>query len=287
MRRAAAATTAGVLVGLVACDVSVAGVRAWWDRHSFTSCVVSSLLVLGVTVLIIDEVLARRQRRERTGSVAVQALIVYGQARRSCDAVVAMAVAGTCGGGADKGRADKGGADKGGAGGGGADKGGADKGGAGGGGAGGGGAGGGGAGGGGAGGGGAGGDGAGGGGAEHDVAQVDVRDEVRSLANMILVASPALFDDPEARLFLEEVQRLAGTMYALWPCTRSYPPRPGGRRRHRRRLEGGQVENRRPRRPAGGPVGGQGQGPARRPRQPGRSTARNDRGPGPRRLNET
>jgi hypothetical protein len=165
-----------VLLGLVACDVWVAGVRAWWDRHSFTSCVVSSLLVLGVTVLIIDEVLARRQRKERAGSVAVQALIVYGQARRSCDAVVAMAVAGT-------GRAGGSGAGAGGAGGSGAGAGGA------------------------------GGSGAGGDGAELDVAQVDVRDEVRSLATMILVASPALFDDPEARLFLEEVQRLAGTMY--------------------------------------------------------------------------
>jgi hypothetical protein len=110
---------------------------------------VSSLLVLGVTVLILDEVLARRRRKERAVSVAVQALIVYGQAVRSCDAVVAMAGAG-----------------------------------------------------------------AGGHGAELDVAQVDVRDEVRSLANMVLVASPALFDDPEARLFLEEVQRLAGTMYS-------------------------------------------------------------------------
>ncbi|MGA3219711.1 MAG: hypothetical protein ABSE77_11665 [Acidimicrobiales bacterium] len=153
LRRAAAVTTAGVLLGLVACDVWVAGVRAWWDRHSFTSCVVSSLLVLGVTVLIIDEVLARRQRRERAGPVAVQALIVYG------DGALAL----------------------------------------------------------------------------HKV-------------------SPA--------------------------------PAAGGRRRHRRRLEGGQVENGRPRRPAGGPAGGQGQDPARRARQPGRSTARTGRSPGPRRVSE-
>ena len=154
-----------MLLGLVACDVWVAGVRAWWDRHSFTSCVVSSLLVLGVTVLILDEVLARRQRNQRAVSVAVQALIVYGQAVRSCDAVVAMAGAG-----------------------------------------------------------------AGGDGDELDVAQVDVRDEVRSLANMILVASPALFDDPEARLFVEEVQRLAGTMYgalALYKISPA-PPTAGG-----------------------------------------------------------
>ncbi|HTW07497.1 MAG TPA: hypothetical protein VME46_08305 [Acidimicrobiales bacterium] len=165
LRLAAAVTTTGVLVGLVACDFWVPGTRAWWDRHSFTSCVVSSLLVLGVTVLILDEVLARRQRKERAGSVAVQALIVYGQAVRSCDAVVAMAGIGAEG--------DR---------------------------------------------------------AELDVAQVDVRDEVRSLANMILVASPALFDDPEARLFLEEVQRLAGTMYsalAMYKISATRPPGDG------------------------------------------------------------
>jgi hypothetical protein len=50
---------------------------------------------------------------------------------------------------------------------------------------------------------------------ETDDAQLaGVRDEVRTLASMVLIASPTLFDDPEARLFLEEVQRLVGTMYA-------------------------------------------------------------------------
>ncbi|MGA3216202.1 MAG: hypothetical protein ABSD97_11010 [Acidimicrobiales bacterium] len=170
LRLATAVATAGVLVGLVACDIWVAGVRAWWDRHSFTSCVVSSLLVLGVTVLIIDEVLARRQRKERTVSVAVQAVIVYGQAHHSYEAVMAEVMAGAGGGGTD------------------------------------------------------------GVGAERDDAEVDAHDEVRSLASMLLVASPALFDDPEARLFLEDVQRLAATMYgalALHKISPAAPPEDG------------------------------------------------------------
>jgi hypothetical protein len=158
LRRAAAVTTAGVLLGLVACDLWVVQVRTWWDHHSFTSCVVSSLLVLGVTVLILDEVLARRQRQERSVSVAVQAVIVYGQARQSYDAVASIADAGVAGSGADL-----------------------------------------------------------------DVAESDARDGVRSLASMILVASPALFDDREARLFLEEVQRLAATMYGLLTLRRISP----------------------------------------------------------------
>ncbi len=171
-RRAAAGATAAVLLGLVACDVWVPGVRTWWDRHSFTSCVVSSLLVLGVTVLIIDEVLARRQRKDRAGTVAVQALILYGQALRSCDAVMGLATGAAleAGGGGPGAVADA---------------------------------------------------------PPVGAPQVDVRGEVRSLATMILVASPALFDDPEARLFLEEVQRLAGTMYGALARSkiRSAPPK--------------------------------------------------------------
>lgn len=89
LRRVGAAVTAVMLVALVGADLSVTGARAWWDRHSFTSCVVSSLLVLGATALIVDEIVARRQRRERAVSVAVQGLIVYEQALRAYDVVMA------------------------------------------------------------------------------------------------------------------------------------------------------------------------------------------------------
>lgn len=89
LRRMSAAVVAVALVALVACDVWIGSVRTWWDRHSLTGSVVSNLLVLAVTALIIDEVVARRQRRDRSVSVAVQGLIVYGQARRTHDAIVA------------------------------------------------------------------------------------------------------------------------------------------------------------------------------------------------------
>jgi hypothetical protein len=150
-RRLVAAITAGVLVALVACDQWVAGVRSWWDHRSFTTDVVSSLLVLAVTVLIIDEVLARRQRKDRAVSVAVQGLIVYDQAWRTYESVMSSLQGG-----------------------------------------------------------------------KVDEAHIDeARDGVRSLASMILVASPSLFDDPEARLFLEELQRLTAWLYraaALFPA---------------------------------------------------------------------
>lgn len=162
----AAVLALGSLIALVACDLSVRGVRSWWDRHSFTSCVVSSLLVVAITVFVVDEVIDRRRRADRSVSVAVQSLIVYGQALRAYEAVQAsLASAGAhpgspsaseVGAGADRASSEP----------------------------------------------------------ADDADFESTRDEVRSLANMILVASPPLFDDPDARLFLEAVQRLAGALYA-------------------------------------------------------------------------
>jgi hypothetical protein len=123
---------------LVAGDVWIGSFRAWWDRHSLTGSILSNLLVLAVTALIVDEVVARRQRRDRSVTVAVQGLIVYGQARRTHDAIVATGAQGQSAGGAG--------------------------------------------------------------------------DEVRTLATMLLSASPSLFDDPAARVFLEQVERLSVTM---------------------------------------------------------------------------
>jgi hypothetical protein len=96
-------------------------------------------LVLAVTGLIVDEVVARRQRRERSVSVAVQGLIVFGQARRSCNAILSSDV--------DEPRSSTAG------------------------------------------------------------------DEVRTLASMLLTASPSLFDDPAARRFLEQVERFSVSLF--------------------------------------------------------------------------
>jgi len=142
VRRLMAVAIASGLVAIVACDLWIASFRDWWDRHSLTGSIVSSLLVLGVTALIVDEILARRQRRERATSVAVQGMIVYTQAVRAYAALT--------GTGTD---------------------------------------------------------------------ESDLGEEMRSLANMILTASPSLFDDPQARVFLENLQRLAGEMVRTIPSS--------------------------------------------------------------------
>jgi len=132
-----------LLLALVASDLWIERARVWWDRHSLTSSVVSNLLVLAVTALIVDEVIARRQRQERAVSVAVQGLIVYGQTRRTHDALVG-----------------KGGA---------------------------------------------------------EMSSSTATDELRTLASMLLTASPNLFDDPVARSFLEEVERFSASMVRMVP----------------------------------------------------------------------
>jgi len=129
------------LLVLIACDVWIRGVQAWWDRHSFTGSVVSNLLVLAVAALIVDAVVARRQRRERAVSVAVQGLIVFGQARRAYGAITDRDSSGSRSNG--------------------------------------------------------------------------VADELRTLASMLLTASPSLFDDPEARQFLEQVERFSVSMFRM------------------------------------------------------------------------
>jgi len=88
MRRLGAVLIACALIALVACDVAVAGFGPWWDRHAITTSIVSSLLIVGATALIFNEVVAARQRRERSVAVAAQALIVYGQAQEAYQAVV-------------------------------------------------------------------------------------------------------------------------------------------------------------------------------------------------------
>lgn len=93
LRRIAALVVLLGLIALVTCDLWVGSVRAFWAHHSFTGSVVASSLLLGVTGLVVDELVARRQRNDRALSVAVQGLIVYGQTRRVYEAVLAVAEA--------------------------------------------------------------------------------------------------------------------------------------------------------------------------------------------------
>jgi hypothetical protein len=144
------------LVGLVASDTWAGGPEGYWTRHGLTGSIVSNLFAVAVTGLIIDELIAHRQRRARAVSVAAQALVVYTQARYLCDAVTTV---------------------------------------------------------------------------EGPDARQAIGENLRSLANMLLVASPEFFDDPPAQRFLVQVQRFTASVFQALGSPASGPLDRGARER--------------------------------------------------------
>jgi hypothetical protein len=71
-------------------DLTDASVRRWWLRHSFTTGVVSGILVLALTILIVDRVVDLRGLRDRSRAIAAQAAILMTQATRAANAVSSM-----------------------------------------------------------------------------------------------------------------------------------------------------------------------------------------------------
>ena len=76
-----------VTVVLLLLDIGDGPVHRYWSRHSFTSSVLSGVLVLLLTVLIIDRVTRNRQLRCRSRAIAAQAGIILAQAHRAVDAI--------------------------------------------------------------------------------------------------------------------------------------------------------------------------------------------------------
>jgi hypothetical protein len=72
-----------VVLALIALDLLDDPVNSWFNRHSFTTDVASTLLGLGVAVLVIDRVAEQRKLRERAQVMAAQAAMVTGQAQRA------------------------------------------------------------------------------------------------------------------------------------------------------------------------------------------------------------
>ena len=83
---------AATVVTLAACalvivDVTNAGQRHWWEAHALTTSTVSGLVVLLITLLIVDQVVRLRQRKDRSRAIAAQAAIMVSQGIRSSRAV--------------------------------------------------------------------------------------------------------------------------------------------------------------------------------------------------------
>lgn len=76
-----------ITAALVVLDVSDASVHRYWSQHSFTSSVLSGVLVLLLTLLIVDRVTRARQLKDKSRAIAAQAAIVAAQASRTADLV--------------------------------------------------------------------------------------------------------------------------------------------------------------------------------------------------------
>jgi hypothetical protein len=85
-RLAAAVATLAACV-LVILDVLDASLRRWWDNHALTTDTVAGLLVLMITLLVVDQVVRRRQASNRSRAVAVQVAILMTQANRTTQSV--------------------------------------------------------------------------------------------------------------------------------------------------------------------------------------------------------
>ncbi len=72
---------------LVILDLSDRAVHRYWSEHSFSSSVLSGLLVLLLTVLVVDRVNRRRQLRNQSRAIGAQAAIIVAQASRTVDAI--------------------------------------------------------------------------------------------------------------------------------------------------------------------------------------------------------
>lgn len=79
-----------IAVALVASELANAGQRRWWAARPLTTDTVSGLLVLLITVLVVNQLLIRRQNKQRGHAVAAQAAIMETQAARAVQAVSAL-----------------------------------------------------------------------------------------------------------------------------------------------------------------------------------------------------
>ena len=76
-----------IMLTLVAVELTDTRQRRWWAAHPLTTNTVAGLLVLLVTVLVVNQLLNRRETGQRGHAVAAQAAIVVAQAARSAKAV--------------------------------------------------------------------------------------------------------------------------------------------------------------------------------------------------------
>jgi hypothetical protein len=82
-----AAAVMVVVLALIALDLADQAVNTWFDRHSFATDTVSTLLGLAVAALVIDRISDRRRLSDRALAMAAQGAMIAAQASRATRAV--------------------------------------------------------------------------------------------------------------------------------------------------------------------------------------------------------
>jgi hypothetical protein len=82
-----AAAVMAVVLALIALDLADHAFNTWFDRHSFVTDTVSTLLGLAVAALVVDRISARRRLSDRGLAMAAQGAMIAAQASRAGRAV--------------------------------------------------------------------------------------------------------------------------------------------------------------------------------------------------------
>ena len=79
-----------ITLALVTGELTDTAQRRWWAARPLTTDTVAGLLVLLITILVVNQLLNRRQARQRGHAVAAQAAIMVAQATRSAQAMSSL-----------------------------------------------------------------------------------------------------------------------------------------------------------------------------------------------------
>jgi hypothetical protein len=79
-----------ITLALVTGELTDTAQRRWWAARPLTTDTVAGLLVLLITILVVNQLLDRRQSRQRGHAIAAQAAIMVAQATRSARATSAL-----------------------------------------------------------------------------------------------------------------------------------------------------------------------------------------------------
>jgi hypothetical protein len=79
-----------LVLALVVLELSERAVRRFWSNHPLTADTVAGVLVVGLTVVIVDQIIRRRQIHDQSRAIGAHAAIMLIQARRAVDAALAV-----------------------------------------------------------------------------------------------------------------------------------------------------------------------------------------------------